>query len=336
MTREFHYDQQLGWWLREPDDEYSYAYRANIRGVFFARRGSAVGVDLRKVKQGTTLSFTRPQTFIADAKTAAAVLPRLLDQRCPTCAGAQLRLHSEDTLPAEQVACLGCGGMYDLPTFVEQQGYPLATCWGLRLEGRWSPGDDRRAAALAPLSVSAKGAQACEAALAVARACQPVAFAAEVIDDRGLAALGPQPRLEALRLWYTRITDQGLATVARLSSLRELNAGNNAGITDAGIERLAALGGLTTLNLEQTALGDAGLAALARLPALRSLSMARTRISDAGLRALRDHPGLEEIDIASNPISDAGIEHLATIPNLRSVTAYSTRVRATKRYGFLR
>jgi hypothetical protein len=328
------YYQHLGWWLREPEDRLP--YRGNIRGVFWARQGVAVGIDLRKVKRGTSVELSRPQTFIADGKTAATSLPLLLSQRCPGCEGAALSLHESPELDEPQVACRGCGAMYDLASFVALRGYPLVASWGLRLEGRWGANDHQSLVELGPTTLSSRGAQASKATLALARACQPTALAVHMVDDQGLAALGPQSRLEALRVWHTKLTDAGLASIARLDTLRDLNAGNNAGLSDQGIAQLSTLSALTTLNLEQTALGDAGLAVLALLPSLRSLRMARTQITDEGLRALRRHPSLEQLDIGSNPITDAGIEHLTTMPSLKSVIAYSTKIRAKKAYPFLR
>ena len=78
-------------------------------------------------------------------------------------------------------------------------------------------------------------------------------------------------KLSSLDLAGTRITDAGLAHLAKLPLNRELNLGNTA-VTDAGI--VAHLGKKATLNivdLRGTAVGKAGLAAL-RLNGVKAMT----------------------------------------------------------------
>lgn len=59
------------------------------------------------------------------------------------------------------------------------------------------------------------------------------------------------------------------------------------GVTDAGLEHVAALAGLETVTLNDTAITDAGLAKLARCPKLRVLDVRGTRVSAAALAELQ-------------------------------------------------
>jgi hypothetical protein len=66
--------------------------------------------------------------------------------------------------------------------------------------------------------------------------------------DADLAGLCELPRLRALDLRRTRVTDEGLRTVAGASGLRYLLLGGDA-VTDAGLRHLEALAGLRELDL---------------------------------------------------------------------------------------
>jgi hypothetical protein len=93
------------------------------------------------------------------------------------------------------------------------------------------------------------------------------------LDDRavlGVAqALQAFPRLSALQLKSTKITDAGLAHLKSLPQLRSLTI-ENAPITDGGLAHLKVLTRLEELTLKGTKVTDAGLEALRKaLPALK-------------------------------------------------------------------
>ncbi|MEM9188616.1 MAG: hypothetical protein AAGF12_05545 [Myxococcota bacterium] len=182
--------------------------------------------------------------------------------------------------------------------------------WGLRLEGRWGPGSESTVPSPGPHLISAKGVQGSKAAVKLAAERQPQAFAADKLDDKALAALGKQPKLRALRVWYTKITDDGLATIASFKGLTQLNAGNNAGVTAEGLVQLSKLSKLTHLNIEATALDDRGLKAIAKLKKLRHLEIAATKVTDEGVEALFDHPALEHVSVFSTKASKKCIKRL--------------------------
>jgi hypothetical protein len=89
-------------------------------------------------------------------------------------------------------------------------------------------------------------------------------------DDSSLAVLRSFPRLRALNLARTRVTDQGLPQVAALSALEHLDLSGNPQLTDQGIAQLAGLPRLQSLSLEGTRVTDAGIQKLrAARPGLR-------------------------------------------------------------------
>ena len=82
------------------------------------------------------------------------------------------------------------------------------------------------------------------------------------LDDDGLAMLGALPAVTDLRLSRNRLTERGVATLARWPKLESLNLYGNSGITDASIETLSGIPPLRRVYLWQTGVTDAGAAKL--------------------------------------------------------------------------
>ena len=99
-------------------------------------------------------------------------------------------------------------------------------------------------------------------------------FLAMDVSDDGFRHVGRCERLEALWCMYCRDTgDAAVAHIAGLGRLRSYYAGDTA-ITDRGLETLATMNSLETLNFWHcTHPTDDGVAALARLPRLRELTL---------------------------------------------------------------
>jgi Leucine-rich repeat (LRR) protein len=100
-------------------------------------------------------------------------------------------------------------------------------------------------------------------------------------SDEDLIHLRCLPGVLSLDLVGTRVTDAGLAEVARLRGLEGLGLSGTP-ITDAGVTQLLALEQLYTLDLNYTVVTDEGLQALARLPALEDLILVDTRVTKGG------------------------------------------------------
>jgi uncharacterized membrane protein/mono/diheme cytochrome c family protein len=82
------------------------------------------------------------------------------------------------------------------------------------------------------------------------------------LDDDDLAALGELGAVTQLRLSGNRITDRGVAALARLPKLTSLNLYGNAGVTDAGVDALGRIATLRQVYLWQTGVTSAGVARL--------------------------------------------------------------------------
>lgn len=106
-----------------------------------------------------------------------------------------------------------------------------------------------------------------------------------------LAALAAMPKLRALNLNSTDITDDDLELVGRLVGLHDLDV-STTDITDAGVLHLRGLSGLRHLRIKETRITDVGIGHLASMRALETINVRGVDLSDVGLRMLADHPFL--------------------------------------------
>lgn len=104
------------------------------------------------------------------------------------------------------------------------------------------------------------------------------------IGDRGLAAFAKLPGLEGLTLQGNNITDAGLAALAGHPRLKSLWVGGQhdrpSRITNAGVQHLAQIPTLETLDLQNTQVTVEGLKPLQDLPALKQLYLSGSQADD--------------------------------------------------------
>ena len=96
-------------------------------------------------------------------------------------------------------------------------------------------------------------------------------------------------------------------------------------MTDALLERIAALDHLTALALDgSSGLTDEGLQHLARLPRLRYLNLGGCAITDRGLAVLSELPNLEWLNLGWTRTTDDGARHLASCEKLSTLNLSGT------------
>jgi internalin A len=88
-------------------------------------------------------------------------------------------------------------------------------------------------------------------------------------------------------------------------------------VTDAGLEELAALKGLTTLDLSGTRVTNAGLKEVAALKGLTTLRLSdNSRVTDAGLKELAALKGLTTLRLGESGVTAEGVAQLKkALPN---------------------
>ena len=131
------------------------------------------------------------------------------------------------------------------------------------------------------------------------------------VADAQLALLEPiAQQVYELNLAGSKVTDGGLANLAKLTNLRRLHLEKTA-ITDAGMAHLKGLANLEYLNLYGTAVTDAGLANLAGMKNLKNLYLWQTKVTADGAASLKKSiPSVtinrgEELTIAPPPPAPA-------------------------------
>jgi hypothetical protein len=163
--------------------------------------------------------------------------------------------------------------------------------------------------------------------------------------DADLAHLQGIDTLKTLSLYFgTRISDEGLAQLAKLESLESLKLYGDR-ITDAGLEHLARLKNLKSLSLEApltrlrlppaggfprpprplrpaASITDAGLAHLAPLIRLEVLEIRNGSFSDEGMVHLAKLTSLKQLQLMRVTVSDAGVKHLESLQNLERFTLF--------------
>ena len=135
--------------------------------------------------------------------------------------------------------------------------------------------------------------------------------AIEMIRARGL------PGLDA----NGQMTDDVLERISRLEHVSVLRLGGSKHLTDAGVAHLARMTELRELDLGGCAISDRSLEILGRLPTLEKIGLWRTGISDAGVAHLAKSPRLVQVDLAWTPTGDGALRALAgkeTLTHFRS------------------
>ncbi|HYH65164.1 MAG TPA: hypothetical protein VD866_10760 [Urbifossiella sp.] len=126
------------------------------------------------------------------------------------------------------------------------------------------------------------------------------------------------PRLQALNINDTPVTDVGLRTLAGHKDLRHLHL-RGTKVTDVGLTALSPMG-LRTLDLGSTRVTDAGLKHLGGLTSLEALMLYRTGVTDRGVAELAGLTRLQHLNLnVTGGIGDAGLKVIGRLPELESM-----------------
>jgi hypothetical protein len=149
-----------------------------------------------------------------------------------------------------------------------------------------------------------------QAAFTVFREPQRVHLCYTEFGDNEVPLLLDAPTLQQLDLKGTRLTDQGVISLARLPHLRGIYL-NHTAVGDAGIGALSHCPKLSLLGLRETRVTDRALQGLQRTTTLEILDLSDTAVSGDGLQVLRDLKRLETLHLAGLRIGDDDVPHLA-------------------------
>ena len=139
------------------------------------------------------------------------------------------------------------------------------------------------------------------------------------LTDAGLASIARLRNLEVLHLDGTAMmTDEGLKALATLPRLRHLRL--TGPFTDRGVQDLASLPSLKVLWLESPNVSEEAWGILPQCRSLERLCVPwLDRITDRAMTHLRSMPGLKALGVGDAWSPDAGVATLASLSNLESL-----------------
>ena len=148
-------------------------------------------------------------------------------------------------------------------------------------------------------------------------------------SDAALAQLVRFPNLASLEFTdRDTVTDLGLESVANLAQLVTLDLGlaprRSKGLTDAGLARLAPLGSLQTLKIPNAAITGSGLAGELFLVRLKRLDLSSCDVDDTRLPLIGKFKALEDLRLRRNLINGTGLGALRECARLRRLDLSNT------------
>jgi hypothetical protein len=155
-----------------------------------------------------------------------------------------------------------------------------------------------------------------------------VSLRGTAVGDDGALHLRSIPQLAAIDLAATRITDVTLELLARSKTLSQLDVSANPWprVTGRGLDALKHAKLLRKLSVAWTDLSDTHLATLAALKGLTSLDLSGTRVTDIGLRLI-EHLPLRRLTLIATPgVTNVGMLGLRRMASLERLDLHDTGV----------
>lgn len=152
----------------------------------------------------------------------------------------------------------------------------------------------------------------------------------EEVTDDWLKKLVDARKLSFLVVESSRFTDAGMNDISQLKGLTTLTLNFNSlvegesKVTAAGFKEIVKLPQLSELTVDGEQVTDAWLKELRVAKSLSSLSVQSTQLTDAGMKDIARLNGLTTLRITGNPkgtrVTDAGVKELAQLPELRTLS----------------
>ena len=132
--------------------------------------------------------------------------------------------------------------------------------------------------------------------------------------------LGHIKTIESLNIIATKLSDEWIAPLGKLTNLKMLRLVNNGKLTDVGMAHLAGLKNLESFSFVGTGMKGHAYAKFEGWTRLVKVSHRGSSIDDEGLRQLCEHlPNLESISLAHAKFTDAGAVHLNKLTKLKGL-----------------
>ena len=143
--------------------------------------------------------------------------------------------------------------------------------------------------------------------------------------------------LESVDLKWTPISDQGLAYLARVPSIRSLKLNklyppkqvanvSKSQLTDHALKHISKMRNLEKLIIWGADISDRGLSDIAKCERLKTLWLLDTGINGEGLKHLSTLPELEKLDLSGTRVTASSLEPLKAMRSLNSLSIARTQV----------
>ena len=123
-----------------------------------------------------------------------------------------------------------------------------------------------------------------------------------------------------------KVTDAGIAHLARLFEVRDLRLEFRPGLTDLSLKHLRGLTNLTTLGFYGSRITDNGLEYASSLTELRYFMIGSSLVTDKGLPSIARLSKLTSLDLQLAKVTDDGLPHLAGLTNLTWLCLQKTAI----------
>ncbi len=139
------------------------------------------------------------------------------------------------------------------------------------------------------------------------------------LTDDEMAGIATLQTVDEMEIDADRLTDAGLASIAKLRNLQVLHLVGTSMMTDEGLKALATLPRLRHLRLSGP-FTDKGLAYLAAAPSIKVMWLETPKATEEGLRQLAQCKTLERLCVPwYDTITDRGVGYLQSLPKLKAL-----------------
>jgi Leucine Rich repeat len=150
------------------------------------------------------------------------------------------------------------------------------------------------------------------------------------VTDKGFLRLARMKQMDHLVLAHHCFTDDGLAAIVEMRSLRWLDIGGTleapSKITDEGMAMVSQLKNLQLLGIGYSGVTDRGLEEIGKLDQLTDLDLTGCRISDDGLQHIAGLKNLKWLHLGETDVTEQGLKHLEGLRKLSLVQLPQGRV----------
>jgi hypothetical protein len=145
------------------------------------------------------------------------------------------------------------------------------------------------------------------------------------LTDDEMAGIATLQTVNEMEIVATKLTNAGLAEIAKLRNIEVLHLDGNQMMTDEGLKALATLPKLRHLRLTGP-FTNRGIQYLASIPTLKVLWLESPNVSEEALRHLAQSPSLERLCVPwLDRITDRAFGYLQSMPNLKALGVGAAR-----------